>query len=183
MILRRREICTSIERSNTSYSRPRASSISLSRDSGWRGCCTSTLSTENSPVVSGTVLAVAGQRARGEVELELAEAVNVSVSARGRARRPGGRLAAQHRVDARHQLARVEGLGQVVVGAHLQADDAVDVVALGGEHDDRGRGRLRAQAAADRQAVLARQHQVEHHQVVALARQLLVHARGVGHRA
>src|ERR1051325_5488206 len=53
-ILRRREICTSIERSNTSYSRPRASSISLSRDIGSRGCCTSTLSTENSPVVSGT---------------------------------------------------------------------------------------------------------------------------------
>jgi hypothetical protein len=32
-----------------------------------------------------------------------------------------------------------------------------------------GRVRWRAQAAADRQAVLAGQHQVEHHQVVALA--------------
>ena len=39
-----------------------------------------------------------------------------------------------------------------------------------------------AQPAADREPVLARQHQVEHHQVVALARELLVHRGGVGHR-
>ena len=49
--LRRREICTSGLRSNTSYSRPRAISISFSRDSGWRGWRANTFSTENSPVV------------------------------------------------------------------------------------------------------------------------------------
>src|SRR5262245_7764466 len=32
--------------------------------------------------------------------------------------------AAQHRLQARRQLARLEGLGQVVVGPQLQADDA-----------------------------------------------------------
>ena len=99
-----------------------------------------------------------------------------------RAGAPGGSgaaPAAQHRVDARDQLARVEGLGQVVVRAHLQADDAVDVLALGGEHDD-GHGVLRAaQAPADRQAVFAGEHQVEHQQIDALARKLLVHARRV----
>jgi hypothetical protein len=34
-------------------------------------------------------------------------------------------------VDAGEQLARVERLGQVVVGADLEADDAVDVLDLG----------------------------------------------------
>jgi hypothetical protein len=99
--------------------------------------------------------------------------------------RPAGRrgAAAQHGVDARHELARVEGLGQVVVGAHLQADDAVHLVALGGEHDDGGRAARGAQAPADREPVLARQHQVEHQQVVALARELPVHRLRVGHRA
>ena len=40
--------------------------------------------------------------------------------------RRGRRGAAQHALDARQQLARIEGLGHVVVGAHLEADDAVD---------------------------------------------------------
>jgi hypothetical protein len=86
-------------------------------------------------------------------------------------------LAAQDRVDAGHQLARVEGLGQVIVGAHFEADDAVDVLALGGQHDDRGLVAGAAQAAADRQAVFAGQHQVQHQQVVALAQPQLVHGR------
>jgi hypothetical protein len=57
----------------------------------------------------------------------------------------------------------------------MGADDAVDVLAFGGEHDDRGLVAGAAQAAADRQAILARQHQVEHQQVVALAQPQLVH--------
>jgi hypothetical protein len=40
---------------------------------------------------------------------------------------------------------------------------------------------LRSQPAADRQTVFSRQHQVEHHQVITVARELLVHRRGVGH--
>ena len=63
--------------------------------------------------------------------------------------------AAQDRLDARQQLARAERLGQVVVGAHLQADDAVGLLAARGEHDHRDLG-LRAQVAAQRQAVVAR---------------------------
>jgi hypothetical protein len=68
-------------------------------------------------------------------------------------------------MHAGQQLARVERLAQVVVGADFQADDAVDVLALGGEHDDRGAVVGGAQAAADGQAVLAGHHQVEHDQV------------------
>jgi hypothetical protein len=74
-------------------------------------------------------------------------------------------------VHAGQQFARVEGLAQVVVGADFEADDAVDVLALGGEHDDRGAVVGRAQAAADRQAVLAGHHQVEHDQVDRVAQQ------------
>ena len=47
--------------------------------------------------------------------------------------------AAEHGMDARRQLARVEGLGQIVVGANLQADDAIDVFAAGSQQDDRNR--------------------------------------------
>jgi hypothetical protein len=38
-----------------------------------------------------------------------------------------------------------------------------------------------AQAPADREAVLAREHEVEHQQVVAHAAHLAVHRRGIGH--
>ena len=75
-------------------------------------------------------LAVARERARGEVERERAERDRLRLARWARPGVSARRLAAQHRVDARHQLARVEGLGEVVVGAHLEADDAVDVVAL-----------------------------------------------------
>ncbi len=83
------------------------------------------------------------------------------------------RRAAQHGADAGHHLARVEGLGDVVVGAQLQADDAVGVIDPRGEHDDRdgGGGGVGAQGAGDVEAVAVGQHQVEHEQVGALAAQ------------
>src|SRR2546421_413495 len=45
--------------------------------------------------------------------------------------------AAQDGVYARHKLARVERLRQVVVRADLKSDDAVNVLAAGGEHQHR----------------------------------------------
>ena len=81
-------------------------------------------------------------------------------------------------MDAGHEFARVEGLGQIVVGAEFEADDAIDLVALGCQHDDRGLVLGAAQAPADGKAVLARQHEVEHDEVVELARQRLVHRFG-----
>jgi hypothetical protein len=77
---------------------------------------------------------------------------------------PAG-LATQHGLDPRHQLVRVERLGQVVVSAQFQALDAAQLIALGGEHDDRNLVVRAAQAAAGGQAVFAGQHQVEHDQV------------------
>src|SRR5262245_21422420 len=50
--------------------------------------------------------------------------------------------AAQNRLEACHQLARFERLGQVVVGPQLEPDDAVHDAAAGGEHDDGHAARL-----------------------------------------
>ena len=45
--------------------------------------------------------------------------------------------AAQQRLDPAQQLAQAERLGQVVVGAQLQADDLVDLLVTGGQHQHR----------------------------------------------
>jgi hypothetical protein len=62
--------------------------------------------------------------------------------------------AAQLGAHAAEQLAHREGLGDVVVGADLEADHLVDLGVLGGEQDDRHRrcasarrGRCRARSA------------------------------------
>ncbi len=78
--------------------------------------------------------------------------------------RGGGPAAAQYRLHAQDQLARAEGLGDVIVGADLQAQDAVVLVATGGKHDDRHRP-LPPHPPAHLQAVHAGEHQVEHDQV------------------
>ncbi len=67
-------------------------------------------------------------------------------------------MPAQHGMDARHEFARIERLGEVVVGTHLEADDAIDVFALGGEHDDGHLLAGTAQAPADGKSILAGQH-------------------------
>ena len=77
---------------------------------------------------------------------------------------PAALGAAEHRLDAGHQLAGVEGLGHIVIGAQLQADDLVHVVGAGGEDDDGDVARL-AQLAADLEAVHLRHHDVEDDQV------------------
>ena len=91
-------------------------------------------------------------------------------------------MPAQYRVDARDELARIEGLRQVIVRAHLQPDDAVDILALGGQHDDRHRFAGAAQPPARRETVLAGQHQVEHEQMRRIALQLAVELRRVRQR-
>ena len=69
--------------------------------------------------------------------------------------------AAQHGLDAREQLAHGEGLDDVVVGAELEADDAVDGIALGGEHEN-GKLALFANAFENLHAAHAGHHHVEH---------------------
>ena len=63
------------------------------------------------------------------------------------------------------QLRTAEWLGDVVVGADLEPDDAVDLVALGREDDHRGRHALASQDAEDLDAAHARQHHIEQDEV------------------
>ena len=72
--------------------------------------------------------------------------------------------APQHGLHAGDELARVEGLRHVVVGADLQTDDPVDVVAARGEDDHGDVARL-AELFADGEAVHLRHHHVEDDEV------------------
>ncbi|PAV92712.1 hypothetical protein WR25_02234 [Diploscapter pachys] len=82
-------------------------------------------------------------------------------------RRAGGG-SAQDRHDARHHLARGEGLHDIIVGAEFDAEHAVDfVVAAGQEQDRRVAATIlgAAQAAADLQPVHPRHVDVEDDEV------------------
>ena len=83
-----------------------------------------------------------------------------------------GLEAPQHRLDALHHQALRERLGDVVVGAHLEAEQLVDLLVLGGEEDHRHVGLL-AQAAQQLHAVHARHLDVEDRQVGGLLAQRL----------
>ena len=74
---------------------------------------------------------------------------------------------AQHRFDARIELARAERLGQVIVGAGFETRELVLLVGARGEHDQRhGPGAfVGTQPPRKFDAAHARQHPVEHHQV------------------
>ena len=76
-----------------------------------------------------------------------------------------GRRAAQHALDAGHQLTRVEGLGDVVVGTHLEAHDPIHDRGGGSQHDDRDLRVALAQVPRKTQAVLAGHVDVDQRQV------------------
>src|SRR5690554_1483814 len=112
----------------------------------------------------GDGFVVLGERTGGKVQYVRTE-LDGFVFLAGGAGMFFGTPAAQDGVDTGEQFARIEGLGQVVVGPHFQTHDAVDFFGLGREYDD-GRVVVPAtQAPADRQTVFARQHQVKHQQV------------------
>ena len=71
--------------------------------------------------------------------------------------------AAQHRLHPRDELGGRERLGEVVVGAELEAEHAVDLAVAGGEEDHRDRRRL-AEPAAHLEPVDVGQADVEHDQ-------------------
>ena len=71
---------------------------------------------------------------------------------------------AQDRVDARRDLGERERLGDVIVGAQFEADDAVDEVDGAGEHDDADIPLL-PDAPGDAEAVFAWQADIEDEQI------------------
>ena len=90
-----------------------------------------------------------------------------------------GSRAAQHRPHAGGQLARRERLRHVVVGAELEPDDPVGLLAARGEHDHRQLG-ARADPAAELEPVRARKHHVEDDEVGRVALEQLARAVAVG---
>src|SRR6266508_1102874 len=70
----------------------------------------------------------------------------------------------QNRFDARHQLARIKRLGQVVIRAKLQTEDLIDIFVTGGEHENSSRVLRGAQATADFEAIQFWEHYIQHHQ-------------------
>ncbi|GAA2916609.1 hypothetical protein GCM10020221_10690 [Streptomyces thioluteus] len=79
-----------------------------------------------------------------------------------------GDSAAPRRSRARtrgEQLGQAEGLGDVVVGAGVQADDGVHLVGAGGEDEDGETLTFGAQPAADLQTVHAGQPEIEDEQI------------------
>ena len=85
--------------------------------------------------------------------------------------------AAEQRLDPQYQLARREGLDHVVVGAGLQPDQPVLLLAAGRQHHDRRVVAESAAAAQQLQTGQARQHDVQDHHVGA---EPLPHLGGLG---
>ena len=89
--------------------------------------------------------------------------------------------AAQHRLDLRDQLARIEWLGQVIVGAHFEAEYPVAQSAARAQDHDR-HAALAAQLPCEFESVLAVEHQVEHDEIDLRRIDDLFHLRAVGGR-
>ena len=105
-------------------------------------------------MVRATDLAVPAGLAAAQVDLDVAEGHHFL----GRRALPG---AAEDGPHPRHQLPGRERLDQVVVGAQLEAEDAVDLVVARREEED-GHGAAGADLAADVEAVAgSRQADVE----------------------
>ncbi len=90
--------------------------------------------------------------------------------------------AAQQGADAGHELAGRERLDEVVVGAELEADDAVLDLTLGGEHDDGHVGGV-ADGAANALAGQLGEHEVEDDEVEGVLLELLHGRLAVAHGA
>ncbi len=81
--------------------------------------------------------------------------------------------AAQQGAHARHQLAQREGLDEVVVGARVEAGDAVVDLPARGEHQHRRAVASVAQAPADLEAVEVGHGDVEDHRVAGIGAEAL----------
>ena len=96
-----------------------------------------------------------------------------------------GALRSPHQgADPRHELVGAEWLGEVVIGADVEPDDAIGLFSPCRHHDDRdgSRRRIGAKRTAHFQPAHARQHDVEDHEIerlLARAGECLV-ARGDG---
>ena len=132
---RRRLTCTSTVRSSMKTWSPQTRSSNWARLCTRSGCVIRKCSRRNSvgPTLTSRSCAVDARVTR--------RVAGSSLQARhlDRLVQRLRRLAAQHRADARQQFLRRKGLGQVVVGAAIQAGQLVALFGARGQHDDRQR--------------------------------------------
>ncbi len=133
---RTRLTCRSIERSNGSASRPCVRLSNWSRLSTRLGCSRKTLSRRNSAPDKTTTTPCALTRCLA-VRSSVHPAKRMRVASAGFEVRRQRFGASQDAANAREQLPRLERLGEIVVGAHFQADDTVDRLTARGQHDHR----------------------------------------------
>lgn len=88
--------------------------------------------------------------------------------------------ASQHGLHAGGHLTPGEWLGHVVVRAHLESGDAIDLVGAGGEHDDWQLAVIGTDAPACLQPIHLGHHHVEHHQVDATGPKLVECLNAIG---
>jgi len=99
-----------------------------------------------------------------------------------RARRKWTLKTAQHGLDPGDKFARAEGLGDVIVGSDLKAEDAIRLAALGRQENYRhgGEALSLADVAAKFETVFAGNHDVEHEERGTLALGVGDHSGTVG---
>ena len=73
--------------------------------------------------------------------------------------------AAQHGTQACGEFAWITGFGQVVIGAQFEAEDAVQWLATGGEHQYRQLWVLAAQVLEQVKTAAVGQHDIENHRI------------------
>ena len=123
-------------------------------------------------------LACGAHQAPG-VQVELPAIEAVGADAFGLALAHFGAPATQDGADAREQLARAEGLGEIVVGAELEAHHAVGLLGPARQHDDRDGGFV-AQPAREPHAVLPLQLEIEHNEIHDFRAEQRLHRVAVG---
>jgi len=140
---------------------------------------TKAVSSANSALVSSMSAVRRLEPLGHQVELPVRELDDrTQLLRRPRRRRVGD--PAQHGPDPGQQFPRVEGLGQVVVGAEFQPDDAVHLFRLA-RQDDHRHMRFRPKLTDQHQAVAIGQAQVQQDQVSPFPLQRRLH-RGAGIR-
>ena len=91
-----------------------------------------------------------------------------------------GVIAAEQGPDARQEFVATERLRQVIVGAGIQALDAVLDSAAGGQDENATPESEAAKFAADGKAIQLGKHQIEQHQVRLLVERTLQSLRSIG---
>src|SRR6266576_2693691 len=77
--------------------------------------------------------------------------------------------AAQQGFDSRQQFHRIEGLGEIVIGANLESQNFVEDLPTGGQHQDGHDDASHADVPAHIEAALPGKHDIQYYEVVGIS--------------